>query len=348
MYPRLSIDCEKIAGNVRTMVALCGTYGIQVTGVTKAVCGDPVIAKLFADNGIRRLGDSRVDNLKKYAHLPVEKWLIRMPAPSQAEEVVRWSDVSLNTELETIRVLERACIRLGRTHKVVLMYDLGDLREGYLDRTELAEAADYVRRSPVLELYGTGTNLTCFSFIQPDTEKLRQLVSVAREIGAAQNVSGGNSATLDLMLRGGIPEGVNQLRLGESLLFGRERAKYRYLDGTANDAFLLRAEVLECKEKPSLPWGTVGVDSYGKSPVFTDKGIRKRLICALGRQDCDPETMWPKDDGVEILGASSDHLMLDVTDSPREYRVGDTVEFRLGYFSLQRCYTSSYVEKVYI
>ena len=348
MYPRLSIDCEKIAGNVRTMVALCGTYGIEITGVTKVVCGDPVIAKIFTDNGIRRLGDSRVDNLKKYAHLPGEKWLIRMPAPSQAEEVVKWSDVSLNTELETIRALERACIRLGRTHKVVLMYDLGDLREGYLDRTELAEAADYVRNSPVLELYGTGTNLTCFSFIQPDTEKLRQLVEVAREIGADKNVSGGNSATLDLMLRGGIPEGVNQLRLGESILFGRERACYRYLDGTSNDAFLLRAEVLECKEKPSLPWGAVGVDSYGKTPVFTDKGIRKRLICALGRQDCDPETMWPTDDGVEILGASSDHLMLDVTDARREYRVGDTVQFRLGYYSLLRCYTSSYVEKEYI
>ena len=98
----------------------------------------------------------------------------------------------------------------------------------------------------------------------------------------------------------------------------------------------------------SAPWGRFGVNSYGERPVFEDKGIRKRAICALGRQDCDTETMWPVDSGVEIIGASSDHLMLDITDSDMDYQVGDLVEFRLGYFSLMRAYTSDYVEKNYI
>lgn len=343
----LSIDCEKIAGNVRRMVELCSQHGIEVTGITKVFRGDPVLAKIYLDNGIRRIGDSRISNLRRMEKLECEKWLIRMPFPSEAKEVVQWADVSLNSELDTLYALEAACEQLKLRHKVVLMYDLGDLREGYLDRDEIRAAADYIRSSKYLELYGTGTNLTCFSFVQPDTDKLQLLVDVAEEIGADRWISGGNSATLDLMLRGGIPREVNLLRLGEGLLFGRERAHYRYLEGTSNDAFILRAEVVECKKKPSMPWGTFGVNSYGEAPHFTDRGNRIRAICEVGRQDCDTETMWPVDPGVEILGASSDHLMLDVTDSQRTYKVGDTVEFRLGYFSLMRAYTSADVKKEY-
>ncbi len=348
MYPRLMIDRSKIAANVRRMAALCGQYGIEITGVTKVFRGDPLLASAYIAGGIRRLGDSRVENLKRMAHLPAEKWLIRMPMVSEAEAVVRWADVSLNSELTTLKALEAACLKLKRQHKVVLMVDLGDLREGYLNREELREAADFVRKSPVLTLYGTGTNLTCLSFVHPDTEKLTELAEAARAVGADALISGGNSATLDLMLKGGIPREINLLRLGESLLFGRERAHYRYLEGTRNDAFILEAEVIEVKDKPSLPWGTFGADSYGRRPVFTDKGIRRRAILALGRQDCDTETMWPLDEGVEIIGASSDHLILDVTESARDYAVGDTVAFRLGYFSLMRCYTSDYVRKEYI
>jgi len=40
--------------------------------------------------------------------------------------------------------------------------------------------------------------------------------------------------------------------------------------------------------------------------------------------------------------------MLDVTDSERTYKVGDTVELKLGYFSTMRAFTSEYVKKEYI
>ena len=40
--------------------------------------------------------------------------------------------------------------------------------------------------------------------------------------------------------------------------------------------------------------------------------------------------------------------MLDITDSERDYKVGDTVELELGYFSVMRAFTSRYVEKEYI
>lgn len=348
MYPRLTIDHEKIGINVRTMIELCARYDIEITGVTKVFGADPLIAETYLKNGLKRIGDSRIINLKKIDKLECEKWLIRMPCISEAEDTVRYADVSLNSELDTIKALEAACESLGLTHKIVLMYDLGDIREGYIKMDEIRLAAEYVKKSPVLELCGVGTNLTCFSFIQPDTEKLNTLLDVANDIGAKEYISGGNSATLDLMMRGGIPKGVNLLRLGESLLFGRERAKYTYIPGTCNDAFILDAEIIELKNKPSKPWGTVGKDSYGRTPVFKDYGIRKKAICALGKQDADIETMWPVDPDIFILGASSDHLMVDVTESKKNYKVGDLISLRLGYFSLMQAYTSPYVVKEHI
>ncbi len=348
MSPTLWINKSIIAQNVRVVTDLCASYGIGVTGVTKVFRGDPEIAEVFLENGVSGLGDSRIENLKRLSSLDCEKWLIRMPGPSQAEETVKYSDISLNSDETTLRALEKSCEDCGLAHKVVLMYDLGDLREGFIDREGLRRAADLIDHSPHLTLAGVGTNLTCFNFVHPDTEKLEELVDAGREIGAGAYVSGGNSATLDLMMRGGIPKGVNLLRLGESLLFGRERAHYRYLDGTRNDAFMLDAEIIELREKPSMPWGEFGVDSYGKTPEHHDRGIRLRAICALGRQDTDFETLWPVDPGVEILGASSDHVVLDITDARQTYQVGGLVRFRLGYFALMRACTSDYVKKCYL
>ena len=348
MYPRVTVDLNKIAHNVRTMKQLCGSYGIEIMGVTKVFCGEPQIASVMAANGLRMLGDSRIRNLRKYQDLPVEKWLIRMPAIGEAADTVRFSDVSLNSELMTLQALDREARAQRKIHKVILMVDLGDLREGCFEEEDLARCAGFAQAAEGLELYGIGTNLTCFSFVQPTTEKLTRLADLARKYQVSTFVSGGNSATIQLMLRGGIPEGVNTLRLGESVLFGRERAGYTYLDGMYNDAFIAEAEVIECKRKPTMPIGTIGKNSYGERPTFTDRGIRTRAICAMGRQDIDQETMWPVDEKIEILGASSDHFIVDITDATDEYPPGSIMRFRLGYFATMRAFTSSYVDKVYV
>ena len=354
MYPRVTVDLAHLRENVRVMKDLCGRHGIRITGVTKVFRGDPKIAAAYLDGGLTMLGDSRVANLKRMQDLKAEKWLIRPPMLSEVEELVRYGDASLNSELVVIRAINDEALRQKKCHKIILMADLGDIREGYVDYDELLEAAVQTEQMEGVELYGLGVNLTCFSFIQSSTEKLTQLADLARKAGEAVGhelpiVSGGNSATIDLMLRDGIPAGVNDLRLGESLLFGKERAKYRYLPGTHRDVFTLECEIVEMKDKPSLPWGEVGVDSYGHKPTFVDRGpCRRKAVCALGKQDFDLETTTPVDPGVIMLGASSDHLMLDVTDSDREYQVGDTVRLQLGYFSTMRAFTSDYVEKVYL
>jgi len=353
MYPRLRINLSHIRNNVRVVSGLCERHGIQVTAISKVFCGDPNIAQCYVDAGIRMIGDSRVANLARMEHVQAEKWLIRPPMLSEIGDLVRYGDTSLNSEMETIRAIAAEAGKQGRRHKIILMADLGDIREGYTDYRELLQAAQETEALDGVYLYGIGTNLTCFSFVQPDTEKMTTLVRLRRQVNEAigrpvDMVSGGNSGTIDLMLQGGIAAGVDNLRLGESLLLGKERAKYTFLPGTKRDAFILECQIVELKTKPSLPWGRIGVDSYGNKPTFIDRGDQRlKAVCALGKQDFDPETTTPLDPGAIILGVSSDHLMLDLTESERSYRVGDAVQLQLGYFSIMRAFTSPYVEKVY-
>ena len=347
-FPRLDIHLDAVRKNAEALRALCGGHGIDITGVTKVFAAHPRLAQAYLDAGIERLGDSRVENLKRLGGLNAEKWLIRIPMLSEASDVVQCADVSLNSEWRVIAALDEAAGKAGKTHGIILMSDLGDLREGYVDGDELLRVAEKTSKLQHVRLRGVGVNMSCFSFIHPDIEKMNQLANLAARLPMDKPpvVSGGNSATLHLMMQNGVPSGVNNIRLGESLLFGRERCCYNYLEGTRRDAFLLRAEIVELKEKPSLSWGEAGVDSYGNAPKRqADRGIRKKAVLALGKLDCDIDTMRPVDGNIEVLGASSDHLMIDVTDSREALRVGDEVAFELGYFALMRAFASQYVEK---
>jgi len=52
------------------------------------------------------------------------------------------------------------------------------------------------------------------------------------------------------------------------------------------------------------------------------------------------------DEGVSILGGSSDHMLLDLSRSEKEYHTGDIIEFKVGYVGVRRACTSRSVEKV--
>lgn len=353
MYPRLIVDLDKVFCNVKQVVDLCGTFGISVCGVTKAVCGDPRIVQAFVDGGVASLGDSRLDHILRYKQLELPKVLIRAPQIQDAAGVVENVDVSVNTEIEAMNALEDACSRLGvRRHGVMLMVDLGDLREGIIERREFEEAVRFIESSKHLFLYGVGANLNCLSFILPDERKMDDLLSFVRLAGETVSVadlvvSGGNSSNINLMRSGSMPSGVNSLRLGESLLFGRERAGYDYLPGTHNDAFVLQAVIVELKEKPSAPWGTSGVDSYGQVHSYEDRGVRRRALLAFGHQDIDTGVLWPIDKSLRIIDSSSDYTVVDVTDSGERYRVGDVIEFRCGYHAVARAFASPYIDVIF-
>jgi ornithine racemase len=349
MYPRIRVETKKIQANTEFLTGLCRRRGIKVAGVVKAVCGMPAAARAMVAGGAAMLGDSRLENLAGLQGLPVPRLLLRLPMPSQAGDVVRHAEISLNTELKTLQVLGKAARDLKKTHGVLLMLELGDLREG-LPLQQVPGMVREIQGIQGLRLLGVGANLTCYGGILPDPQNLGLLVETAqaleRQLGLSLPlVSGGNSSSLHLLDQGTLPRGINHLRLGEALLLGRETAFGRPLPGTCSDAFTLEAEIIEAQVKPSLPWGERGLDAFGQQPRFQDRGLRARAILAVGRQDVHPEHLTPLDPGVFILGASSDHLLLDVTEGERACGVGDRLAFRPDYAGLLQLMTSPYVHK---
>jgi predicted amino acid racemase len=132
IYPYLTIDLDKIEENARAIVALCRQHGIEVTGVTKGVCGHPEIAKAMLRGGVTSIGESRFENIHRLRSGGVDApcMLLRVPPLSGVDEVLASADVSLNSELPVLAGLSETAERLGRVHDVIVMVDLGDLREG--------------------------------------------------------------------------------------------------------------------------------------------------------------------------------------------------------------------------
>lgn len=346
--PRLEIELEKLRHNARTLIERLQARGIGVTGVTKAVLGSSEVAKVLLEAGVSGLADSRIENFETMRRLgvPGPMTLIRSPMLSQADLVVRHADTSFNTELDVIGALSAAAVRSGRVHGVVLMVELGDLREGIMPN-DIEGVARQVLRFPNIKLRGIGGNLACQSGVAPGVQNMAELSALARSIEAASGavlevVSGGNSANLSWALGGSDTGRINDLRIGESILLGRDPLDRSPIDGLYTDAITLTAEVIELKVKPSQPWGKIAQTAFGDRPRAADRGPVSRAILALGIQDTDPDGLTAPP-GTEILGASSDHLILDVGQA--SLRIGSEVELRPNYSALVRAMTSPFVTK---
>lgn len=349
MFPKIEVNLKKLEDNARFMSQYCGKRGIKLMGVTKCFCAVPEAAEVMIKGGISMLADSRIDNLKKLNKIPAKKVLLRIPMQSEVEDVVDYADYSLNSELETLKLLGNAAIRKNKTHNVIIMVDLGDLREGVW-ADNICDFVSQAVKIQGIEIKGFGVNLTCYGGVIPDEKNLGRLVEISKTMGDRfgldiEIVSGGNSSSVYLLEENRLPKGINNLRLGEILLLGRETAFGNSIAGMHNDVFTLKGEIVELKEKPSIPIGRIGMDAFGNTPSFKDRGIIKRAILAVGRQDIDPNGLTPLDESIDILGASSDHTILDVTKSKKEYKVGDKIEFLMDYGCLLRACTSQYVKK---
>ena len=360
MYPRLIVDLKKLESNLDAVAKITKEQGgCSLMIVTKGLCADKEMCKMVAKHpAVDFMADSRVANIKSYAYEArtneAMTVLLRIPMHSEVADVVKYVDLSFNSELSTIRLLNEEAAKLGTKHNILLMIDLGDLREGifYQDEDIIFETVEEILAMKNINLYGIGVNLTCYGAIIPKHDNLSNLVAIARKIEEKfgiklQMVSGGNSSSIYLIGKGELPEGINNLRLGESFLLGNDTAYGEKLPGTTGDARVLEAQIVELKEKPSQPIGEVGVDAFGQKPYYEDRGIIKRAIIAIGKQDTDIDSMEPLDPDVEILGGSSDHIILDVTKSSKGYKVGDIVQFVVGYGGMLKTATSPYVEKVY-
>ncbi len=347
--PRLEIDLDKIFQNAVTLVERLAERGISVTGVTKATLGSPEIAGTLLRAGVKALGDSRIENIEsmRHAHVPASMTLIRSPMISQADRVVAHADISFNTELDVISKLSSAACDAGRTHGIVLMVELGDLREGIMPR-DLEKTVRETLRLPNIVIKGIGANLACRSGVSPDANNMAELSALADSIDSTFGptvhvVSGGNSANLLWALSGATIGRINDLRLGESILLGRETLHRQPIDGLHTDAMTLIAEVVESKIKPTQPWGEIAQTAFGEELCAIDQGNISQAILAIGRQDIDPGGLVAPL-GIELLGASSDHLVVD--SGPNPLPIGAEVRFQLNYGALVRAMTSPYVAKI--
>jgi predicted amino acid racemase len=350
MYPRIRINTEKYRHNVRYLIDISHKRGISVMGVSKVFCADQNLINILIEESIDFIADSRMQNLASIT-TNIPRVLLRLPSYSDAENVILNSDISLNSELSTIKQLNKYSKIHNVIHGVVLMIDLGDLREGLFIESDIFDTVKRVLKLENISLKGIGVNLTCFGGVIPTVELLSKLVDYKTRIENEFNItleilSGGNSSSIKLLLEDKIPFGINNLRLGEAIILGRETAHGSFIDNTYSDIFTLETEIIELKEKPSKPLGEIGMNAFGKVPNFEDKGNMLRAILAIGKQDVDFNELIPID-SIEVLGSSSDHIIVDVSNSSKIYEVGDIIKFRLTYSSILSLMTSKYVGKYY-
>ena len=321
------------------------------------LCGNKPYLKQIMDLGIRQICDSRVSNLKAIKNLDpgIETVYIKPPAKRAASSVVRYADISLNTELFTIRLLNDEALKQGKIHKIIIMIEMGDLREGVLG-DNLIEFYGKVFELPNIEVIGIGTNLNCLYGIMPSQDKLIQLGLYKQLIEARFNrrirfVSGGSSVTIPLIVKGILPASVDHFRVGESLFFGKDLFTGKLIKGMKNDIFRLHAEIIELTEKPIVPRGELGQNVAGETFEFRDEDLGKtsyRAIVDIGLLDINTDDLRPVDKKVSISGASSDMLVIDLGDKKPSYRVGDLIEFKLNYMGTLHLMNSDYVDKVIV
>jgi ornithine racemase len=350
LLPRIEISLSQIQDNARKLSDLYGQKGISLMGVSKAVLGNPSIAEAMIQGGVKFIADSRIENIQrmKNAGLSAQFVLLRT-ALSQAEAVVEDVDISLNTELDTVKELSYYAHLNSKVHEIIVMVELGDLREGILP-CDLSQFVKTTLDLPNIKVVGIGCNLACYGGIKPNNKKMRELSELADAIEKEYKidleiVSGGNSANHEWYESAQTVDRINNLRIGESILLGCETVNRKIIPGLHTNAFNLIAEVIESKAKPSLPFGEICQDAFGNVPTFLDRGIRQRIIVALGRQDVLISGLKPCE-GLEILGSSSDHLVLDSKN--HNLKIGSEVRFNLDYGGLLAAMTSPFIKKQFI
>ena len=355
-YPAVYVNLDAISSNSMEILRYCRARGVHVDAVLKGVCGDPVIARAVIEGGIESFMDSRMRNIvrMKRAGIDARMGLLRIPTLGELDLMLSHCDWALVSMPEMIAAIEEKCREAKKSFEIVLMTDIGDLREGILPE-HIPQAAEILARCSYVTCVGLGTNLGCFGGILPSVENMVQLIALAEQLRSYLEperwlVSAGGSQVYYDMVRYGeerIPIGITHIRPGGVLLRGR--CMDNDVPTLRQDTMRLDAEYCEIAVKPSKPYGNIGTDAFGNVPCFLDRGPRTRGIVALGRQDALIEDLEPLRAGVEILGASSDHMILDLENLVEKPRLGDTESFTFRrYGAMLQVFTSEYTEKIYV
>lgn len=355
---RVTINLDALLHNFEVISRWMNKHNASWTVVTKVLCGNEDVLNALKHIGVTSLGDSRLSNLQTAKRIfpEYEGWYLRVPGPSVIDDVIELSSVSLNSEIETIASLEKAACEQNKKHHVIIMIELGDLREGILPGS-LVHFYEAVFNLPHLEVLGIGANLGCLAGVAPNMDQLMQLV-LYRELLELKFehklpfISAGSSATLPLLLEGRVPAGINHFRIGEALFLGTDLINGGTLPELRDDVMLLQAEIAELKEKglaaaaDSASIAPFSTDQPAESDEFSPGQRGYRALIGVGQLDTDINGLIPINPEHQIAGASSDITVVNLGDDPGGLKVGDTIEFRLNYPALLRLMNCRYINKV--
>lgn len=350
----LTLNRKNLKQNYEFLDDLFRENEIDWAIVTKLLCGNEAYLKEVLDLGIEEVCDSRISNLAKIKEMrpEVQTVYIKPPAKGSVEEVVRYADVSFNSETSTIKMLSEEARRQGKTHRVTIMIELGDLREGIMG-DNLIGFYKKVFELPNIEVVAIGANLNCLHGVMPSEDKLIQLSLYKQLIEATFHknipwITGGTSVVLPLLMRRQVPIAINHFRIGETLYFGNDLVNGQTFEGMKSDVIRLYSEIIELTKKPKIPTGMLSTNPSGESYEINEDDYGKesyRAILDIGLLDISPDFLIPEDDKVEIVNASSDMLIVDLGDNPHDYNVGDLLSFKLKYMGALRLLNSDYIEK---
>lgn len=353
----LTLDREKLQVNFAFLKSLFDQREVSWGVVSKLLCGNKLFLQELLNLGIKEVHDSRISNLAMVKRLKkeVQTVYIKPVASKNVGKMVEFADVSLNSELETIRMISEEATRQGKNHKIIIMVETGDLREGVMGE-HLVDFYEQVFELPNIEVIGLGTNLNCLNGVMPSTDKLIQL-SLYKQIIELKFgkiipwVSAGTSVTIPLMINHQLPKGVNHFRIGETLYFGVDLFEEKVIEGMHGDVFQLQAEIIELQEKPLVPIGVLASNPQGEVAEIDESLYGKtsfRAILDVGLLDIDPKYLILDDPEMVILGASSDMLIVNLGENKNGYKVGDSLVFNLKYMGALSLLNSNYIEKAVV
>ena len=323
--------------------------------VSKLLCGNKLFLEELVKLGVHEFHDTRITNLKMIKRVaPNSQTVYIKPPPKRSiPSVVKYADVSFNTDLATIKMLSLEAIKQNKVHKIIIMIEMGDLREGVMG-DNVIDFYEHVFKLPNINIVGLGTNLNCLNGIMPSQDKLIQLSLYKQllEVKFGKKIpwiSGGTSVTVPLLLHKQLPKQINHFRVGEVLFFGLDLFTNKTIEGMRDNVFRLYTEIIELYEKPINPTGEQGFNVSGEVPEFDEADYGKssfRAILDIGLLDCNPIYLEPTDESMTIIEASSDMLVLDLGDNKSGYKVGDLVKFDLRYMGVLGIMNSNYVDKI--
>ncbi|MEN8121105.1 MAG: alanine racemase [Bacteroidota bacterium] len=350
----VTLNTTRLKENYEYLDKLFKSNNIKWSVVSKLLSGSKQYLTELLKLGINQVCDSRASNLKmiKEINPKVETIYIKPPAKRAISDIVKYADISVNTEFDTIRLLSKEARKQNKTHKIIIMIELGELREGVL-REEFIEFYSQVFEQKNIEVVGIGTNLACLYGVLPNHDKLIQLSLYEQLVEAKFDkqipfVSGGSSVTIPLIFQNLLPKGINHFRVGETLFLGTDVYHNTTYNKMNDNVFTLFTEIIELIEKPMIPMGDMGTNVEGETQEFDENLIGEtsyRAIIDLGLLDVEHEHIYAKDKTIEFAGASSDMIVVDLKENKNNYKVGDLIEFSMDYMGTLRILNSRYVEK---